>query len=149
MTARPIAIQFPGRGCTDDFSTDVLSIVVCTTRHWQTSGRLVQELNVCTVHVHSSIRVIQYCSRFAKCMYSLCLINSCLVISFKSIEWTYTNSENMFGSQQYSNNTTQQRAHLMVCNRSWHLSENPKLVGTLLTLERKEYMWICLRIPCI
>ena len=23
---------------------------VCTTRHWQTSGRLVQELNVCTVH---------------------------------------------------------------------------------------------------
>ena len=24
---------------------------VCTTRHWQTSGRLVQELNVCTLHV--------------------------------------------------------------------------------------------------
>ena len=28
---------------------DTLSISVCTTRHWQTSGQLVQELNVCTV----------------------------------------------------------------------------------------------------
>ena len=28
---------------------DVLSMDVCTTRHWQTSGRLVQELNDCTV----------------------------------------------------------------------------------------------------
>ena len=28
---------------------DMPSMVVCTTRHWQTSGRLVQELNVCTV----------------------------------------------------------------------------------------------------
>ena len=30
---------------------DVLSMGVCTTRHWQTSGELVQELNVCTVCV--------------------------------------------------------------------------------------------------
>ena len=28
---------------------DTLSISVCTTRHWQTSGKLVQEVNVCTV----------------------------------------------------------------------------------------------------
>ena len=28
---------------------DTLSIGVCTTRHWQTSGRLVQEFDVCTV----------------------------------------------------------------------------------------------------
>ena len=28
---------------------DMLSRGVCTARHWQTSGRLVQELNVCTV----------------------------------------------------------------------------------------------------
>ena len=28
---------------------DMLSISICTTRHWQTSGRLVQELTVCTV----------------------------------------------------------------------------------------------------
>ena len=27
----------------------LLSMGVCTTGHWQTSGRLVQELNVCTV----------------------------------------------------------------------------------------------------
>ena len=31
---------------------DILSMAVCTTRHWQTSGRLVQELNVCTVDAH-------------------------------------------------------------------------------------------------
>ena len=30
---------------------DMSSMVVCTTRHWQTSGRLVQELNVCTTGV--------------------------------------------------------------------------------------------------
>ena len=42
---------------------DMLSMDVCTTRHWQTSGRLVQELNVCTVYalnekgnVHHSLR---------------------------------------------------------------------------------------------
>ena len=29
---------------------DMLSIGVCTTRHWPTSGRLVQELSACTVH---------------------------------------------------------------------------------------------------
>ena len=32
--------------------SDMLSMGVCTTRHWQASGRLVQELNVCTAHVH-------------------------------------------------------------------------------------------------
>ena len=31
------------------FIFDMLSISFCTTRHWQTSGQLVQELNVCTV----------------------------------------------------------------------------------------------------
>ena len=29
---------------------DTLSISVCTTRHWQTSGQLMQELTVCTVY---------------------------------------------------------------------------------------------------
>ena len=67
-TACPIACQFPGHGCMDDpiaergFDSqatwvlgvlgvffDMLSMGVCTTRHCQTSGRLVQELNVCTV----------------------------------------------------------------------------------------------------
>ena len=32
---------------------DVLSMGFYTTRHWQTSGRLVQELDVCTVSVSS------------------------------------------------------------------------------------------------
>ena len=30
-------------------SFHVLSVSVCTTRHWQASGRLVQELNICNV----------------------------------------------------------------------------------------------------
>ena len=30
----------------------ILSIGVCTTRHWQTSGQLVQEINVCTVSIN-------------------------------------------------------------------------------------------------
>ena len=38
---------------------DTLSISVCTTRHWQTSGQLVQELNVCTVYVRDD-----WCSPF-------------------------------------------------------------------------------------
>ena len=70
MTACPIASKIPGHGCIDDITTEcsfgsqatcdidvlglffqilVLSMGVCTTRHWQTSGRLLQELNVCTV----------------------------------------------------------------------------------------------------
>ena len=70
MTARPIVTQFLGHGCMNDLTTersfdsqatcvidaiclffDMLSMGVCTTRHWQTSGRLVQELNVCTVYI--------------------------------------------------------------------------------------------------
>ena len=34
---------------------DMSPMVVGTTRHWQISGRLGQELNVCTVYVHSLI----------------------------------------------------------------------------------------------
>ena len=61
-TTRPIATQFSGHGCMYDLTTersfdsqatwfifDTLSISVCTTRHWQTSVQLVQELNVGTV----------------------------------------------------------------------------------------------------
>ena len=33
--------------------------------------------------------------------------------------------------------STPQGAHLMGCNRSWHLKGNPKLVGNLLALEKK------------
>ena len=32
-----------------DLFLDKLSMSVCTTKHWQTSGRLVQDLDVCTV----------------------------------------------------------------------------------------------------
>ena len=60
--------QFPGHECIDDLTTvrcfdsqaawvidvldlcfDMLSMDVCTTRYSQTSGRLMQELNVCTI----------------------------------------------------------------------------------------------------
>ena len=67
MTARPIATHFPGHGCMDNLTTErsldsqamwacmcfayflTLFIGVCTTWHWQTSGQLLQELNVFTV----------------------------------------------------------------------------------------------------
>ena len=64
----PACHQFPGHGCTDGLTTErdldsqatlaidvfglyfeMLSTGVCTTRHWQTTGRLVQELNDCTL----------------------------------------------------------------------------------------------------
>ena len=60
MTAHPIATKFAGNGCMDDLTTersfdsqatwvstvldlfvDMLSMGVCTTRHWQMSSRLV------------------------------------------------------------------------------------------------------------
>ena len=31
------------------YSFDMLSMGICTTRHWQTPSQLVQELNVCTI----------------------------------------------------------------------------------------------------
>ena len=40
---------------------DMLSMGVCTTRHWQTSGRLVQELNVCTVSQHKNAIQVSLC----------------------------------------------------------------------------------------
>ena len=65
---RPHA-RFHGYGCMDDLTTelsfdsqgtwvigvhslylDMLTTGVCTTRHWQTSGRLLQKLNICTVY---------------------------------------------------------------------------------------------------
>ena len=68
----PHTTQFPRHGCMDDLTTersfdslvtlvidvrslfyDVLSMDLGTTRHRQTSGRLVQKLNVCTVVVFS------------------------------------------------------------------------------------------------
>ena len=60
------ATEFSRHGCWDDLETEgsfdsqatwvidllgllLLSMGVNTTRHWQTYGRLLQELNVCTV----------------------------------------------------------------------------------------------------
>ena len=64
-TAHPIVTQFLVHGRTDDLTTErsfdsqatgslmclayFFDMGVCTTRHWQTSGRLVQQFNVCTV----------------------------------------------------------------------------------------------------
>ena len=70
-TARLIATKFHWHGCMDDLTTDrscdsqatwvidvldlfldMLPMGVCTSRHWRTSGRLVQELDACTVHLN-------------------------------------------------------------------------------------------------
>ena len=40
---------------------DMLFMGICTTRHWQTSGRLVQELNVCTVHLSYDVSRLNHC----------------------------------------------------------------------------------------
>ena len=72
-TRGPITTNFPGLGCMYDLTTEhsfdlqatmvigVLGLIsgmtsmgVCTTRHWQTTGRLVQGLNICTVFSHHS-----------------------------------------------------------------------------------------------
>ena len=37
------------------FFINILSKGVCTIMHWQTSGRLVQELNICTVGILSGV----------------------------------------------------------------------------------------------
>ena len=71
MTVCQIATQFPRHGCNDDLTTknsfglqamwvigllvlffDIFSLGICTPRHWQASGRLVQEINVGTVLNH-------------------------------------------------------------------------------------------------
>ena len=76
-TGRPIAIQFPGNGCMDDLTTessfhsqatwvinvlglffDILPIGVCTTEHWQTSGRLVLEFKVYSILLQSRTRLL-------------------------------------------------------------------------------------------
>ena len=69
-TARLIAIQFPGHRCDHKSLTSQLNVALirvaiwvinvlgvvsmgaCTTRHWQTSSRLVQNLEVCTITGH-------------------------------------------------------------------------------------------------
>ena len=38
---------------------DMLSMGVCTPRHWQTPGRLMQELNVCTVMIECKMTYVQ------------------------------------------------------------------------------------------
>ena len=57
---------------------DMLSVGVCTTKHWQTSSRLVQELSVCTVlssylHITKTSGFVKDkpLKRFACCMKSL------------------------------------------------------------------------------
>ena len=42
------------------YSFDMLSMGLCTTRHYQTSGRLVQELNVCIVLQANGISESRY-----------------------------------------------------------------------------------------
>ena len=76
-----IATKFPGHGCMDDLTTesnfdsqasfrpsiclavlDMLPMGVCTTGHRQTSGRLIQVLNVCTVLTSLGKHLVQYAS---------------------------------------------------------------------------------------
>ena len=49
------------------YSFDMISIGVCTTRHWKTSGRLVQELNVLALgDLNSFFIVLLFSCLFSK-----------------------------------------------------------------------------------
>ena len=55
---------------------DMLSMGVCATRHWQMSGRLVQELNVCTVQFTHFL--LQWCKRpdyFGDTFFGICIFS--------------------------------------------------------------------------
>ena len=75
-----MATHYPGHGGTNDLTTErsfdsqdtwvidvlnlfllVFSVLVFTTRHWQTSDRLVHELNVCTVALVAGVVSVMRC----------------------------------------------------------------------------------------
>ena len=72
--------------------SDMLPIGVCTTRHLETSGRLVQELNVCTV----------YFGRYVLKLYCIeCLLTEpprYKILQIQRIE-SYTNKQNKYEKQ--------------------------------------------------
>ena len=43
---------------------DMTSVGVCTTRDWSLPGRLVQEFNVCTVHMADKVEFHESCNSF-------------------------------------------------------------------------------------
>ena len=65
----------------------LMCLAVCVTRHWQTFGRLVQELNVCTVRVslinvlgclcNGALADIRSTGAGTKCLYCTCIIDWC------------------------------------------------------------------------
>ena len=101
--ACPIATQFPGHGCMDDLTTKrsfdsqttwvidmqgktILKCVfmdVYTTRHRRASGRLVHELNVCTVGQRAKIKSLLVCKP----------IRSSMVVVSCSLQWRRTRSQ--------------------------------------------------------
>ena len=68
-----------------DYFFDTLSLGVCITRHWQTSGRLVQELNAC-----------RYCEIF-KGMCHFVQITSALLV------WVIIKQTNKFNNLEINN----------------------------------------------
>ena len=91
-TTRPIATTFQGHGCISDITNghdvdsqatwvidelglffDMLSMCVCTAKHWQTSGRLVPEIDVCTACVQV---VTNNCKELSQNSYYLSVIIS-------------------------------------------------------------------------
>ena len=90
-TARPTATQLPGHGCDHRFLTlqlnlslirkllaslmclasyfDMLPVGAYTIRHWKTSGRLVQELNVSTVFLTPCRNIFLILARIFEMVY--------------------------------------------------------------------------------
>ena len=95
-TARPIATLFPGHWCMDDLTIEhnfdsqviwvidlfleTISIGVFTTSDRSTSGRLVQELYICTVHMRHCIVFWDLEFRFSSHLCQLWLIRDWPVV---------------------------------------------------------------------
>ena len=101
MTAHPIAIQFYGHGCMNELTTErtlncklrgslvclaylflTLDMGVCTTKHSQTSGRLMQEIIVVTVYREQGIfwSMYSFVMGHAKHPFALCEDSATLFI---------------------------------------------------------------------
>ena len=111
-TPRPIANQFPWHRCDHTSRTSLLNVPlirwlcgslmylayslsmdVCTTGHWHTSGRLVQELNVCIVtYIYTNtksltiVRTVMIFISYSKCLGRPGTLNDCM-LSCPSETW--------------------------------------------------------------
>ena len=82
-------------------SFDTLSMDVCSTRHWQTSGQLVHEINVCTVPYFNQFPYLSFISLCSLCyfishLYTLCVTRHLTVYPSISLISNYKTKINVY-----------------------------------------------------